>query len=107
LENAFAKYEPAEIVALLSCFVFQERSDSPPQLTQRLEEGCKKILSVAERVAEAQAECGLPIQTEDYLASFKFNLVEVVFEWARGMVRIIIPIYTLPMPRSSHTVLFL
>ncbi|RKP04550.1 DEAD/DEAH box RNA helicase [Thamnocephalis sphaerospora] len=85
LENAFAEYEPAEVVALLSCFVFQEKSDSPPQLTQRLERGRAKILEVAERVADAQAQCGLPVQPEDYARMFKFGLAEAVFEWARGM----------------------
>ncbi|KAI9593337.1 translation repressor [Syncephalis fuscata] len=85
LENAFADDEPAEIVALLSGFIFHEKSDSPPQLTTRLEQGRAKIMKVAERVAEAQAQCGLPVSPDDYLHLFKFTLAEVVYEWARGM----------------------
>ena len=39
LENFFAGYEPSEVVALLSCFVFQERrSETEPILTPRLKE---------------------------------------------------------------------
>lgn len=39
LDNFFAGYEPQEAVALLSCFVFQERRlDTEPVLTDRLVE---------------------------------------------------------------------
>jgi superfamily II RNA helicase len=38
LDNVFADYEPAEVVALLSGFVFQEKSESEPLLTPKLEE---------------------------------------------------------------------
>lgn len=38
LDNVFADFEPAEMVALLSGFVFQEKSDSEPLLTPKLEE---------------------------------------------------------------------
>lgn len=37
LENTLAEYEPEEIVSLLSCFVFQERSDNEPSLTPHME----------------------------------------------------------------------
>lgn len=38
LDNVFADYEPAEVVALLSGFVFQEKSETEPLLTPKLEE---------------------------------------------------------------------
>lgn len=38
LENVFAEYEPEEVVALLSCFIFQEKTDVEPLLTSKLEE---------------------------------------------------------------------
>jgi antiviral helicase SKI2 len=34
--NFFADYEPCEIVALLSCFVFQDKSQSEPVLSFNL-----------------------------------------------------------------------
>lgn len=37
MDNAFKDYEPAEIVALLSCMVFQEKNASDPVLTPKLE----------------------------------------------------------------------
>lgn len=38
LDNVFASYEPEEVVALLSGFIFQEKTDVAPLLTPRLEE---------------------------------------------------------------------
>lgn len=37
LENVLAEFEPEEIVALLSAFVFQEKTDHSPTLTSNLE----------------------------------------------------------------------
>lgn len=38
LENILADFEPEEIVALLSCFVFQEKTDIEPEIPSRLKE---------------------------------------------------------------------
>ncbi|KAI8971231.1 NUC185 domain-containing protein [Pilobolus umbonatus] len=85
LDNVFADYEPAEVVALLSCFVFQERNASEPRLTPKLLKGKEVILTYARKIAQLQADCGLAISVEDYVNGFKFSLVEVVYEWARGL----------------------
>lgn len=86
LDNVFADYEPAEVVAILSAFVFQERNASEPRLTPKLIKAKETVLTYARKVAEIQVECGLPISVEDYVNSLHFGLVEVVYEWARGMV---------------------
>lgn len=41
-ENSLSKYDPTEIAALLSCLVFQSRTDDDiqPKLTERLNEVC-------------------------------------------------------------------
>ena len=46
------------------------------------------FIHVAEKIGRLQKESGLPIPVEDYVEQFHFNLMEVVFEWARGMVRL-------------------
>lgn len=84
-ENAFTNLHPTEIVALLSCFVFQQRRCSEPNLTKTLEEGKQCILSMAERIACLQSECGLSTSVEEFKEQYHFGLVESVFEWARGM----------------------
>ncbi|EJD03737.1 antiviral helicase [Fomitiporia mediterranea MF3/22] len=83
LENMLATYEPEEVVALLSCFVFQEKTDVKPAVTPRLEEGRAAILGVAERVGAVEDRN--KVASPDSESRLKFGLVEVVYEWAKGM----------------------
>lgn len=82
LENTFASYELEEVAALLSCFVFQEKTDVEPVLTPRLMQGRDEILTVAARVGRIQDY--RKIGAADYEKKLKFGLVEVVYEWAKG-----------------------
>jgi antiviral helicase SKI2 len=89
LENVFADFEPEEIVALLSAFVFQEKTDCEPALTSSLERGRDKIIELAERITDLQIKHQVVQQSDDAYAftagGGRFGLVEVVYEWARGM----------------------
>jgi antiviral helicase SKI2 len=88
LENVLADYEPEEIVALLSSFVFQEKTDVEPTLTATLEKGRAKIVEISERVNNVQTAYQV-IQSaddsNDFVSRPRFGMVEVVYEWARGM----------------------
>ncbi|KAK4238416.1 NUC185 domain-containing protein [Achaetomium macrosporum] len=88
LENVLADYEPAEIAALLSAFVFQEKTESVPRLTANLERGMKTIVEISEKVIAVQTLHQV-IQTSDesndFVSKPRFGLMEVVYEWARGM----------------------
>ncbi|KAI9327811.1 antiviral helicase [Zopfochytrium polystomum] len=86
LDNFLVDYDPAEIVALLSCFVFQEKSQSEPMLTPKLQKGIEEIKKIALRVHDVQKACGLNVGgSQEALEGLRFGLVEVVYEWARGM----------------------
>jgi len=88
LENVLADYEPEEIVALLSSFVFQEKTDTEPTLTAKLEKGKAKIIEISERVNKVQTIHQVIESTEDandFVSKPRFGMVEVVYEWARGM----------------------
>ncbi|THH29341.1 hypothetical protein EUX98_g4845 [Antrodiella citrinella] len=82
LENTLAAYEPEEVVALLSCFVFQEKTDVEPVIPPKLQEGRDAIMAISERVGRVQVRHKVP--GEEFRA-LKFGLVEVVYEWAKGM----------------------
>ncbi|KAK1765072.1 NUC185 domain-containing protein [Phialemonium atrogriseum] len=88
LENVLADYEPAEIAALLSAFVFQEKTATAPTLTGSLERGMKTIVAIAERVNGVQEAHQVIQSAEEGVSDFssrpRFGLVEVVHEWARG-----------------------
>ncbi|KAJ3769464.1 antiviral helicase [Lentinula raphanica] len=83
LENTLAGYEPEEVVALLSCFVFQEKTDVEPVIPLRLEQGRDAILAISDRVGRIQDS--YKVAAEDFQSKLKFGLVEVVYEWAKGM----------------------
>ncbi|RPD82148.1 antiviral helicase [Lentinus tigrinus ALCF2SS1-7] len=82
LENTLAAYEPEEVVALLSCFVFQEKTEAEPLIPPKLQEGLAAVMAIAERVEAVQTRHNALV--EEFRA-LKPGLVEVVYEWAKGM----------------------
>ncbi|KDQ12068.1 hypothetical protein BOTBODRAFT_189538 [Botryobasidium botryosum FD-172 SS1] len=83
LENTLASFEPEEIVALLSALLFQEKTEVEPIVPPRLQEGLAILVNIAERVGHVQDRHR--VAGGDFRASLKFGLVEVVYEWAKGM----------------------
>ncbi|KAL8671778.1 MAG: hypothetical protein Q9168_003725 [Polycauliona sp. 1 TL-2023] len=88
LENVLADFEPEEMVALLSAFVFQEKTDVEPSLTAGLEKGKARIIEISEKVNAFQIQHQVILSSDDsndFVSRPRFGLVEVVHEWARGM----------------------
>lgn len=85
LENVLTERPPAEIAALLSCMVFQQKNCSAPELNERLQSGIDKIKECAKTIGQCQKDCGMKEAVLDYVDQFHFGLTEVVYEWARGM----------------------
>lgn len=89
LDNFLGDFEPEEIVALLSCFVYEgktnEEEDAP--ITPRLEKGKTRILAIAEKLMKVYAEHQVLMtsEEEEFLERKRFALVNVVYEWARGL----------------------
>lgn len=82
LDNMLAAYEPEEVVALLSCFVFQEKTEAEPVITDKLKAGQDEIVKLADRVGRRQL--ANKVSDPDFANKLKFGLVEVVYEWAKG-----------------------
>ncbi|GAB1869269.1 Helicase SKI2W [Camponotus japonicus] len=79
LKNMLTVLQPAEIVALLSALIFQQRTDSEPTLTSNLANGCEimnKVHAESERLEQQYQLSTIP--------SLNFGLVEVVYEWAQA-----------------------
>lgn len=94
-----ANYEPEEVVALLSCFVFQEKTDVEPVIPPRLQQGLAAIAVITVRVGRIQDRHKVAV--EEFRSTLKTGLVEVVYEWAKGMV---VKYSALPMPRLTSFV---
>lgn len=89
LDNFLGDFEPEEIVALLSCFVYEGRSkeEEPVPMTPRLEKGRGRILEISEKLLKIYNEYQVSLTTEEeeFLERNRFALLNVVYEWARGL----------------------
>jgi antiviral helicase SKI2 len=88
LDNVLADYEPAEIASLLSAFVFQEKTLNEPTLTGNLEQGKETIIAISEKINNVQTVHQVILSSDDsndFISRPRFGLMEVVYEWARGM----------------------
>ncbi|KAN0035958.1 hypothetical protein ACTA71_005256 [Dictyostelium dimigraforme] len=84
-ENAFINLEPSEVVAVLSCLIFQEKDAVQPSLTPRLEEAKQNLIKTAEKTFKVESDKGLDVVPDDKLeTTLRFGLMQVVYEWARG-----------------------
>lgn len=61
-----------------------EKTDSQPQIPNKLADGLDVIYKIAEDVESVQIAC--MVAHDEFREKFKPGLVEVVFEWAGGMV---------------------
>ncbi|KAI0004078.1 antiviral helicase [Russula compacta] len=83
LDNTLSAYEPEEVVALLSSFVFQEKTEVQPVFPPRLEGGRDVLEAILERVAGVQARH--KVAADEHRWTLNFGLMEAVYEWAKGM----------------------
>ncbi|KAJ2631765.1 Antiviral helicase ski2 [Coemansia sp. RSA 1290] len=88
LDNTLAALEPEEIIGLLSAFVCTEKEE-PEGLMEHLPPALKtaraRVLEACVRVGTVQGAYGLPVSIEEYQREFRFGLMEVAYEWARGL----------------------
>lgn len=82
--GAFASLTPHQINSLLSCFVFDEKSEEPARLTNELQQPLKVMQDLAKRIATVAKESNLDIDTQEYIEKFKTSLMDVVYAWSKG-----------------------
>lgn len=81
----FNSLTPEQCAAVLSCFVFEEKAKETPALTrEELLKPLKEIQAQARIIAKVSMESKLAINEEEYVQSFHWELMEVIYEWANG-----------------------
>lgn len=89
LDNFLGDFEPEEIVALFSCFVYEGKTndEEDPPLTPRLERGKQRILDISKNVLDVCSDNQIALTSEEteFLERKRFALMNVVYEWARGL----------------------
>jgi len=76
---------PAEAVALLSTLVLQGKSKDEPFLTEKLERTRKDMIRIASNLEALQKRYRVEMDHDWLWKCMNFSLMEVVYEWARGM----------------------
>eukprot|EP01088_Endostelium_zonatum_P017135 TRINITY_DN4905_c1_g1_i1.p1 TRINITY_DN4905_c1_g1~~TRINITY_DN4905_c1_g1_i1.p1 ORF type:complete len:1322 (-),score=354.13 TRINITY_DN4905_c1_g1_i1:6-3947(-) len=84
-ENNLTDLAPEEIVALLSCLIFEIRADAVPQVPDRLEEAMGRIKKIAKNMLDIQSAYHLDVSEQEGGKILNFGLVEVVYQWAKGV----------------------
>ena len=97
--GVFNPLSPEQCAALLSCFVFEEKASSvfteAPYLCQFQSEQVTKLKEelaaplrvmqeIARRIAKVSIESKLPLVEDEYISSFKVELMDAVVQWCRG-----------------------
>lgn len=82
-DRFFNELSPEHIAAALSCFIFDEKTDTQA-LKEELSKPYREIQAKARIVAKVSQECKLDVNEEDYAQSLKWQLMETVHSWAQG-----------------------
>jgi len=82
--GSFNELTPEVTVALLSCFVFDERNDEDINLPEKLKSPFNTLTEIAKNVATITADCKLPVNVDEFVAKFQPNAMMVMYEWCMG-----------------------
>lgn len=82
--GTFNDLSAPQCVALLSCFVCDERSSEQPTSMEELSAPLKQMQDFARRIAKVAIECKLELDEEEYVEKFKPTLMDVVLAWCKG-----------------------
>ena len=81
----FNDLTPEVCSALLSCFVFEEKSFDAPTLSDDISVPFNTLKETARMIAKVQIESRLlGVIEEEYVNKFKPTLAEAVLAWAKG-----------------------
>lgn len=80
----FNELTPEQCASCLSCFIFEEGTKDTPTLKEELAKPYREIQAQARIVAKVSQESKLPVNEDEYLQTFKYQLMEVVFAWSKG-----------------------
>jgi len=73
-----------QVAALVSCFVWREKSEVRSKAPQDMESAYGSLRDAARRVSRAETEAGLEVDQDAYVDSFKADLMDIVIAWSRG-----------------------
>ena len=82
-DRFFNELSPEMCASILSCFIFEEKSEAPA-LKEQLARPFREVQAKARTIAKISQESKLPLVEDEYVQTFKYQLMEVVYAWAHG-----------------------
>lgn len=82
--RVFNELTPELCASLLSCFVFEEKTNNELVLKEDLAKPFRELQSQAKLIAKVSIESKLAVTEDEYVQKFKPQLMEIVFEWCKG-----------------------
>ncbi len=82
--GVFNDLTPQQCAALLSCFVFEEKSEEGGKLKEELAGPLRMMQDLARRIAKVSIDSKLQMDEEEYVQSFRTEMMDVVFSWSQG-----------------------
>eukprot|EP00743_Colponemidia_sp_Colp-15_P003213 GILK01003472.1.p1 GENE.GILK01003472.1~~GILK01003472.1.p1 ORF type:complete len:1034 (+),score=223.64 GILK01003472.1:50-3151(+) len=82
--GVFNEMKSDEIVSLLSALVFQEKSEDTVRFREELEGPFRALQETARRIAKVSQESKLGLDMDEYVNSFKPQLMELTYMWCQG-----------------------
>jgi ATP-dependent RNA helicase DOB1 len=80
----FNELTPEVCAAVLSCFIFEEKSNTAEPLKEELAKHYREIQAQARVIAKVSQESKIEVNEKEYVDSFKWELMDVVLAWAQG-----------------------
>lgn len=73
-----------EMISLLSCFVWREKLQEAQKPRDEHEMLFMQLQDTARKVAKVQLECKVQIDVDSFVSSFRPDVMEAVYAWAKG-----------------------
>ncbi|KAL0127508.1 hypothetical protein PUN28_003056 [Cardiocondyla obscurior] len=73
-----------QMVALISCFVCDEKSNEMPKSTEELSGPLRQMQDLARRIAKVSTEANLELNEDAYVDRFRPFLMDVIYAWCKG-----------------------
>ena len=64
--------------------MFDEKSETKTKLKEDLAGPLRRMQEFARNIARVSKESKLEISEEEYVASFKMGLMDVIYQWCKG-----------------------
>ena len=81
--GVFNDLTPTQTMSLLSCFVFQDNADEA-RVREDMETPLRVLKETARNIAKVSIECKMSLDEEEYVGSFRPELIDVVYAWCEG-----------------------